>query len=313
MLLSGLIRTYNEEKNLPKCLDSLLSFCDEIVISDGGSTDGTRDIVRSYKEAGWTIKWLDFPGGSISDKVFFNHAGAQFNFGLDHCNGDWVITCDVDSMHCERLRKHLWPMLWDTPHDAFLMYGVHIVEDWGHYAGELGTGPGLTQLFRRKDGVRFPDQAEHVAYVDDFRWDNLGIVQGGVYHWGYINKKVEAAKIRLRHTAMPDDTTYAAIVEKPIEHKPLPIPWRRCHANCTSCWMEELAAEDMLVNAFTGARDIQKAVDFIRECLAAARTLGDQEEIDLQERQYEQQTNSLARHKIRRGAIQSRARELGML
>ena len=47
-MISAVILTKNEEKNIEKCLKSLL-WCDEIVIIDDTSHDHTRDIAKKYK------------------------------------------------------------------------------------------------------------------------------------------------------------------------------------------------------------------------------------------------------------------------
>jgi hypothetical protein len=239
LLLSGLIRTYNEEKNLARSLDNLFNLCDEVVISDGGSTDGTHEIVHDYQARGHDIIWLEYLGGSINDDVFFNHAGKQFNFGLYHCRGDWVLACDTDTIHCARLRAQLRAILVTTPHDAFAMYGVHLLGDWNHYAGDLGVGVGLVQVFRNKRGVHFPNRAEHVGHPEGFQWSSQSILMGGQFHWGYMDRAVELAKAQLRHAAMPKNSVYASRAENIPEHIPVAIPWDRCGPNCTSCWMME--------------------------------------------------------------------------
>ncbi len=47
--LSVALATYNEEDVLAKCLESIASWVDEIVIVDGGSTDKTVEIAERYK------------------------------------------------------------------------------------------------------------------------------------------------------------------------------------------------------------------------------------------------------------------------
>lgn len=42
--LSVVIITYNEERNIKRCLDSVKSIADEIIVVDSFSTDKTKDI-----------------------------------------------------------------------------------------------------------------------------------------------------------------------------------------------------------------------------------------------------------------------------
>ncbi|MBM3713969.1 MAG: glycosyltransferase, partial [Actinobacteria bacterium] len=46
--ISVAIATYNEEKNLKRCLESIAFWVDEIVIVDGSSTDKTVDIAKDF-------------------------------------------------------------------------------------------------------------------------------------------------------------------------------------------------------------------------------------------------------------------------
>ena len=45
--ISAVIITFNEERNIGRCLDSLKEIADEIVVIDSHSTDGTAAIAKS--------------------------------------------------------------------------------------------------------------------------------------------------------------------------------------------------------------------------------------------------------------------------
>lgn len=83
--ISVLILTYNEEKNIMACLESLMPLKGAtIFIVDSGSTDRTLEIVSKYNV-----------------QVFhhaFEHYGAQRNWALAHLplQTDWILNMDAD-------------------------------------------------------------------------------------------------------------------------------------------------------------------------------------------------------------------------
>ena len=80
--LSAAIVTLNEERNLPRLLESLQGLAAEIVIVDSGSTDRTPDIARAFHARFETVPWRGFI--------------AQKNLALDACTQPWVLFLDAD-------------------------------------------------------------------------------------------------------------------------------------------------------------------------------------------------------------------------
>lgn len=86
MLISVIITTKNEEKNIENCLKSIQSQSYpqdqlEIIVVDNGSTDKTKEIALSY-----------------TDKVFDKgpERSAQRNFGVERSNGEFFMYLDAD-------------------------------------------------------------------------------------------------------------------------------------------------------------------------------------------------------------------------
>jgi glycosyltransferase involved in cell wall biosynthesis len=82
----------NEAKRIGACLDSL-SFCDEILVIDSGSTDGTQDIVRSKGAALIERAWA-----GMND---------QKDFGREQARGEWVLNLDADEVVTAELRDEI--------------------------------------------------------------------------------------------------------------------------------------------------------------------------------------------------------------
>ncbi|MGH8711465.1 MAG: glycosyltransferase family 2 protein, partial [Burkholderiales bacterium] len=92
MSLSVIIITKNEEQNMRGCLESV-SWADEIIVVDSGSTDGTVGIC---KEFGAKVLVTDWPG-----------FGPQKNRSLDLATGDWVLSLDADERVPAELRSEI--------------------------------------------------------------------------------------------------------------------------------------------------------------------------------------------------------------
>ena len=82
MNISGLIITFNEEKNIKKCVEEMLIVCDEVIVIDSNSKDNTVEIAS---EAGAKV----FSQAYLGD-------GPQRIFGLQYCKNEWILNLDAD-------------------------------------------------------------------------------------------------------------------------------------------------------------------------------------------------------------------------
>lgn len=89
--VSVIIPALNEEKYLPRCLESLSRQSREdqfeIIVVDGGSTDRTVEVAKEY-----------------SDKVIVEPSpvGVARNLGAEHAQGKILAFIDADTVACER-------------------------------------------------------------------------------------------------------------------------------------------------------------------------------------------------------------------
>ena len=89
--LSAVIITYNEERNIRPCLESLKGVVDEVIVVDSFSTDRTEAIC---KELGATFISHAWPG-----------YGAQKNYGNELASSQWILSIDADEVLSEPLKK----------------------------------------------------------------------------------------------------------------------------------------------------------------------------------------------------------------
>jgi hypothetical protein len=98
--ISACLIVQDEQERLPAALASL-SFCDELIVVDGGSRDRTVEFARA---AGATVIDSPWPGYAI-----------QRNVALDAASGDWVLEVDADERISSRLRASIETLLADPP------------------------------------------------------------------------------------------------------------------------------------------------------------------------------------------------------
>jgi len=90
--VTGLVLTYNGQKHLAACLDSL-SFCAQILVIDSQSTDNTVAIAKEHKAEVIVNPW---PGPV-----------KQFEFAFNQIKTNWVISLDQDEILSPELQAEI--------------------------------------------------------------------------------------------------------------------------------------------------------------------------------------------------------------
>ncbi|MCB0382366.1 MAG: glycosyltransferase, partial [Psychroserpens sp.] len=91
--LSGVIITFNEERNIERCLQSLVNVVDEIVVVDSFSKDDTKNICLKFN-----VKFIE--------QKFLGYI-EQKNFALSHASNDFIVSLDGDEALSETLQKSI--------------------------------------------------------------------------------------------------------------------------------------------------------------------------------------------------------------
>ncbi len=125
--LSVVIAARNEVDDLPATLDSLLAqdlSIDEIVVVDGGSTDGTREVVRARAPRVRLIEEPPLPEGWIG-KSWACSVGARAT------HGDWILFLDADvHLHPAAVRTALSWAVRDSADLASLATRIEVGSTW---------------------------------------------------------------------------------------------------------------------------------------------------------------------------------------
>lgn len=92
-IITIIVAVYNGAMTLERCINSVLNQCyydSELIIIDGGSTDGTQEIIQKY---GYAINyWVSEPDNGIYD---------AWNKGLAQASGQWIAFLGVDDIYLE--------------------------------------------------------------------------------------------------------------------------------------------------------------------------------------------------------------------
>jgi len=99
-MLSAVVLTKNEEKNIERCLMSL-DFVDEIVIVDDYSVDNTLNKILKIKKQNDKLKLKIFKRNL---KLNFSE---QRNFGMEKTSGDWILFLDADEEVSNDLKEEI--------------------------------------------------------------------------------------------------------------------------------------------------------------------------------------------------------------
>ena len=106
MTIGCAIIAYNEEHIIEKALRSV-TFCDEIVVVDSGSSDNTVSIAKKYNSRVYHKDWEGY--------------GKQKNFAISKLSTDWVLSIDADEVVTQELANEIQNILKKTTQDAFLI------------------------------------------------------------------------------------------------------------------------------------------------------------------------------------------------
>ncbi len=149
MKLSVIIITKNEAANIAECLKSV-SFADEFIVVDSGSTDGTVELARAL---GAVVEVTpDWPG-----------FGPQKNRALDLVTGDWVLSIDADERVTPELAQEIRAVMAAPAADTYEI--ARLSNFCGRDIRHSGWWPDYVLRLFKRGTARFTDSAVHERVV----------------------------------------------------------------------------------------------------------------------------------------------------
>ena len=186
MLLSACMIVKNEEWTIRRCLESLQSLVDEIIVVDTGCTDNTIEIAKSFGCKIFSFEWDND----------FSHAR---NAGIVHATGDWILVVDADEFVEPIERAVLQDFLRATPAEGLFINVKSLMGPLAHPSNTLTIR--VMRLFRNR---HLYSGAIHEQIADSVFRANLPVDKFdlSLVHLGYTNEFVQMRSKSKRNTAL---------------------------------------------------------------------------------------------------------------
>ncbi len=169
--ISVAIATFNEETNIRRCLSAVYPWVDEIIIVDGGSSDKTVEIARSF---GKKVKTF------IEDNPRIFHINKQRAIERSSCS--WILQLDADEVVSSALKKEILKAITLREYDGFWIPRKNFF--LGRFLKKGGAYPDHTLRLYRKGKAFFPCKSVHEQVVVEGK---TGYLKEPLLHYPYRN------------------------------------------------------------------------------------------------------------------------------
>ena len=165
MKFSIIIATMNVEALLQRAIVSVLTqiYPDyEIIVQDGGSTDGTLEILRRCKSR---VDWVSEPDAGVYD---------AWNKALVRATGDWAIFLGADDFFLDNeVLVKCAVYLKKLPQDVYFAYGALAMMEKDSVSGVIDRSlPAMYHMFLSNMGLPFPATFTRTAVLKEHGFDS---------------------------------------------------------------------------------------------------------------------------------------------
>jgi glycosyltransferase involved in cell wall biosynthesis len=166
--LSVTIITFNEEKNIARCISSVQEIADEILVVDSFSTDMTEAICKQMN-----CRFIQNP--------FQGHI-EQKNFALENSSYDYVLSLDADEALSPKLLAEIKKVKQNFIHDGYRFN--RLTNYSGQWIYHCGWYPDTKLRLIRKSKARWLGTNPHDILTMNEKLSSTFLI-GDLYHYSY--------------------------------------------------------------------------------------------------------------------------------
>lgn len=179
--LSACIITYNEEKNIQRCIESLSGIADEVVVVDSFSKDQTLQVAERL-------------GARVIQRVFTGY-GDQKMFAQQQAANQWILSIDADEVVSEELRKSILAVKSNPEYSAYRFN--RLTNYCGKWIRHCGWYPDpVLRLYDSEKASMVTDKVHEGVAMNDLR-QQIGHLKGDLLHYSYNTIADHLSKIQL--------------------------------------------------------------------------------------------------------------------
>jgi glycosyltransferase involved in cell wall biosynthesis len=128
-----------------EAIQSHLYWADELIIVDGGSTDGTVEAIKALNDPRIKVRYMNWPQEDWSWTEFPKH----WNFGYEQCTGDWVAAGESDHIFHENDISKVRDQLHEDRFSKFV--ALHINKLQSSLVGRWGSKSRFPYFLNKKE------------------------------------------------------------------------------------------------------------------------------------------------------------------
>jgi glycosyltransferase involved in cell wall biosynthesis/SAM-dependent methyltransferase len=240
----------NEENVIARCLESVQGIADEIIIVDTGSTDRTKEIVRTFTDKLYDFAWI-------------NDFAAARNYSFRLANMEYILWLDADDVIFKQDREQLLELkqTLDPTVDSVSM----------HYHLSFDGQGNVTSSLRRNRLVKRSKQFQWVGAVHEYLAvhghivnSQIAITHSPLEHDAHRNITIYEGRLAAGEDFTPRDLYYYANELRDHKQYEKAIEYYQKFLDTKQGWVEDcIAACEKLADCCFGLGDQKNQLKYI--------------------------------------------------